>query len=170
MTDDDDAPDRLPAELIAGITEERITKIARGQEACEDKRLLRACRLFEILNLRAKGEEYRQIAPQLGISPSWACEMVQKFMKAKASDSADTLRELNTERLTTAINKLQDKIDKGSVPAIMALDKLIKSINEMHGVEPAQRIDLNNNVRVTRRIIDPQDPQDPIESGNAGDS
>lgn len=96
-----------------------------GQGKTTPQAIERAERRARAVQLRADGHTIRQVAQELGISPTTAHEDIQRALAEVPAESVDQLRAIWGQRLESAVSLVMDQIvnekDVDAVPQLVAL-------------------------------------------------
>lgn len=129
---------------VLSITMDELYEIGIGQRACDDDKLRIAAQTHVAVTFRQQGYTYRVIASEMGIHLSRAHDLVQKAMKRlreKTKDTAETVRDINIERLNELLTFYWGPASKGLPEAGKMALQIIDRIDRAYGIEPPKRIE-----------------------------
>jgi DNA-binding CsgD family transcriptional regulator len=94
-------------------------KVSRGQ------RFQTKMKQIEALRLRALGYTYERIAQTMGISETYAYDLVRDALKRERAESVQLYRTIELKRLERAIELVMAHIEQGDISATEKLVKLV---------------------------------------------
>ena len=111
------------------------------------RRIVANERSARAVEMRLSGATYAQIAAELGISQGGAYKAVTRAMdlaRERMAESAETLREIERERLEHLIAAALPKAQAGDTKAIEAARRLSESLRRVLGLDAPARTDITS--------------------------
>lgn len=109
------------------------------------------------MELRLRGNSYRAIAQQAGISESQAFRIVKKVLDrtaARADETAEILRTIQRERLEKLLTGIFKQALNGNLGAIDRAAKIIAELNKLDGLYVERQDTWNFNVDIASLTLD----------------
>lgn len=132
------------ADDIQGVTFDELFEIGMGNQPCADDRVRREAQTFVATSMRAQGYKYQVIANEMGCSLGWAHALVKRGLKrldAKTAETAETIRQLQIERLDKMLAGVMDRAEQGDSFAIQSALAIMDRIDKAWGIEPPKRVE-----------------------------
>jgi len=132
------------ADDIVGYNVDQLFAIGMGEEECDDDRVRREAQTFVSTYMRSQGHSYQMIANEMKCSIGWCHRLVQRGLKRiykKTQESAETIRQLQLERLNKMLAGVMERAETGDSFAIQSALQVMDRIDKAWGLEPPKRVE-----------------------------
>lgn len=138
-------------EMVNSLIKERHDAVEKREKAQDQTSDIRGtehqAKRLEAVTLRLAGLTFEQIADRMGISPSWATQLVEMTLTTSINRQVSQMRALENQRLDRAQAAIWPKVLEGNFRAVDTFLRLSGRRAKMNGLDAPTAISVSVTMR-----------------------